>query len=87
MLNGLSSCVASLAFSRNGRILAWSGRGDGLVSLHDAITGDEAIRLVGHGAVVRGIVFTPDGKGVVTGGTDRTIKLWDMASLPLSARP
>ena len=78
MLGGLSNCVQSLAFSRDGRMLAWSGRRDGLVSLHDATTGAEVIRLVGHAAVVRGIAFAPDGTGLATGGADRTIKLWDV---------
>ena len=54
MLSGLSSCVSALAFSRDGRMLAWSGRGDGLVSLHDATTGAQAIRLVGHGGARAG---------------------------------
>jgi WD40 repeat protein/beta-lactamase regulating signal transducer with metallopeptidase domain len=77
-LGGLSNCAQALAFSRDGRMLAWSGRGDGLVSLHDTTTGAEVIRLIGHGAVVRGIAFAPDGNGLATGGADRTIKLWDV---------
>ncbi len=77
-LGGLSNCVQALAFSRDGRMLAWSGRGDGLVSLHDTTTGAEVARLVGHSAVVRGIAFAPDGTGLATGGADRTIKLWDV---------
>ena len=90
-MGGLSTCVAALAFSRDGRILAWSGRGDGLVSLHDAKTGAEVARLVGHGGLVRGIAFAPDGRALATGGADRTIKLWDMPatdlSMPMSRRP
>ncbi len=35
MLGGLSNCVQALAFSRDGRMLAWSGRSDGLVSVHE----------------------------------------------------
>jgi WD40 repeat protein len=42
------------------------------------MTGAEIIRLIGHGAVVRGIAFAPDGHGMATGGADRTIKLWDV---------
>ena len=77
-LGGLSNCAQALAFSRDGRMLAWSGRGDGLVSLHDSTTGAEVIRLIGHGATVRGIAFAPNGTGLATGGADRTIKLWDV---------
>ena len=86
MLGGLSTCVAALAFSRDGRMLAWSGRGDGLVSLHDATTGAEVVRLVGHGALVRGIAFAPDGMSLATGGADRTIKLWDVSSSDICRR-
>ena len=57
--------------------LAWSGRGDGLVSVHDATTGAELVRLVGHAAVVRSLAFAPGGRGLATGGADRTVKLWD----------
>ena len=49
-LGGLSQCVQAFAFSRDGRLLAWSGRGDGLVSLLDAKTGAEVVRLIGHSA-------------------------------------
>jgi len=77
-LGGLSNCVQALAFSRDGRMLAWSGRNDGLVSLVDATTGTEVVRLIGHSSVVRGIAFAPDGLGLATGGADRTIKLWDV---------
>ena len=59
------------------------------MSLHDATTGAEVVRLVGHGALVRGIAFAPDGTGLATGGDDRSIKLWDVPayepSLSLSA--
>jgi WD40 repeat protein/beta-lactamase regulating signal transducer with metallopeptidase domain len=85
-LGGLSSWVAALSFSRDGRMLAWSGRGDGLVSLHDTTTGAEVVRLVGHGAQVRGIAFAPDGRALATGGADRTIKLWDVPSSDSSLR-
>ena len=77
-LGGLGNCAEALAFSRDGRMLAWSGRSDGLVSLHDTTTGAEVVRLIGHGAVVRGIAFAPDGTGAATSGADRTIKLWDV---------
>ena len=61
-LGGLSNCAQALAFSRDGRTLAWSGRNDGLVSLHDTQSGAEIARLIGHSAVVRGIAFAPTGK-------------------------
>jgi WD40 repeat protein/beta-lactamase regulating signal transducer with metallopeptidase domain len=81
VLGGLSNCAQALAFSRDGRMLAWAGRSDGLVSIHDTTTGAEITRLVGHSAVVRGIAFAPDGSRLATGGADRTVKLWDVPVL------
>jgi WD40 repeat protein len=77
---GLPSCVQSLGFSRDGATLAWSGRGDGLVAIHDAKTGAEVARLVGHRNVVRSLAFSPDGLGLATGSADRTVRLWDLSS-------
>eukprot|EP00531_Pseudo-nitzschia_arenysensis_P015871 CAMPEP_0116156916 /NCGR_PEP_ID=MMETSP0329-20121206/23075_1 /TAXON_ID=697910 /ORGANISM="Pseudo-nitzschia arenysensis, Strain B593" /LENGTH=369 /DNA_ID=CAMNT_0003654007 /DNA_START=102 /DNA_END=1211 /DNA_ORIENTATION=- len=34
-------------------------------------------RLTGHDGPVQAIVFTPDGKWCLTGGLDRTVKLWN----------
>jgi WD40 repeat protein/beta-lactamase regulating signal transducer with metallopeptidase domain len=86
-MGGLGNCVQALSYSPDGGLLAWSGRGDGLVSLHDATTGQEVVRLVGHAAVVRGIAFAPDGGDLATGGADRTIKLWDVpGSAPARSR-
>jgi WD40 repeat protein/beta-lactamase regulating signal transducer with metallopeptidase domain len=83
MLGGLPGCVQSLGFSRDGRLLAWSGRGDGLVAVHDAATGSEVARLVGHRAAVRSLAFSPDGSGLATGGVDRAVRLWEV---PASGR-
>ncbi len=77
---GLPSCVQSLGFSRDGARLAWSGRGDGLVAIHDAKTGAEVARLVGHRNVVRSLAFSPDGLGLATGSADRTVRLWDLSN-------
>jgi WD40 repeat protein len=78
MVGGLPAYVQSLAFSKDSRMLAWSGRGDGLVALHDAMTGAEVARLVGHHGLVRDIAFAPDGKGLATASADKTVKLWEL---------
>ena len=35
---------------------------------------------LGHTASVCGVVFTPDGKSLVTSGADETVRLWDLAT-------
>ena len=42
--------------------------------------GREIARLEGHGAYVSSLVFQPDGKTLVTGGADQTIRFWDVPS-------
>ncbi|MFD8753242.1 hypothetical protein ACFV0O_20040 [Kitasatospora sp. NPDC059577] len=36
--------------------------------------------LIGHTGPVRSVVFSPDGKGLVTGSEDETARLWDVAA-------
>jgi WD40 repeat protein len=43
----------------------------------DAATGLELLVLKGHAGIVRSVVFSPDGKHIVTGSNDRTAKVWD----------
>jgi WD40 repeat protein len=81
VIGGLPCWAQSLAFSPDGRMLALGGRGDAIVALHDAASGAEVGRLVGHCGVVRDLAFSPDGRSLATAGTDRVIKLWE---LPLS---
>ena len=38
-------------------------------------------RLLGHRASLRSVAFTPDGKGLVSGSLDRTLKFWDVSGL------
>ena len=39
-----------------------------------------AAALEGHTSLVRSAAFSPDGKTLVTGGADRSIRLWDPAT-------
>ena len=44
----------------------------------DRITGSQTAILSGHTSMVKSLVFSPDGTLLVSGGQDKTIKLWDL---------
>jgi WD40 repeat protein len=46
--------------------------------------GQETLTLKGHGDAVWSVSFSPDGKRIVSGSLDRTVKVWDISSLDTS---
>lgn len=69
----------TLAFSPDGRKLA-VGYNEPVITIWDAATGKELIKLEGHTRFIRGVAFSPDGKKLASASTDGTAKLWDLAT-------
>ena len=71
--------VRSLVFSLDSRWIAAAFEYSTAVHLWDMRSGGTLTRLLGHGAFLVDVVFTPDGRALASGETDKRIKLWNMA--------
>lgn len=69
--------MMSLAYSPDGRFWA-AGSKLGPVILHNNVTG-RFRSLIGHEDGVCSLAFSPDGKCLITGSWDKTIRLWDLS--------
>lgn len=75
-LTGHIDVVRSVAFSRDGKILA-SGSYDGTAKLWDTATGRELANLRGGGPVHR-VAFAPDGRMLAASDGSGAIRCWDV---------
>jgi hypothetical protein len=53
---------------------------DKAITVVDAVTQREIIRIQGHTGVIRALALSADGKLLASGGMDKTICLWDLAT-------
>jgi WD40 repeat protein len=76
------SPVTRIVFSPDGSLMASAGkdRNDGVVTLWGVPSGKVVGTLTGHVRDVRALAFTHDGKTLATGGGDRSIRLWKVAT-------
>ena len=72
--------VNAVAWSDDGARLASASR-DKSVKVHDAGTWDLLANYQDHGAVVRGVSFTADGKQVLSAGSDNKLHRWEVEGL------
>ena len=49
-----------------------------------SVEGQETLTLKGHSWVVSSVSFSPDGKRIVSGSSDNTLKVWDISPLDTS---
>lgn len=84
VLSGVNPFVA--AFSSDGRFLATA---DTLhrVTVHDAATGRQRLRLAGHAETVFSVKFDRRGRRAVTAGADGQILVWDLPTVAAVEAP
>ena len=76
---GRAARHTSVAISPDGTTIATAGGDDGTIHLREAGTGKERATLTGHQNQVTALLFTPDGKGLVSASYDKTVKVWDVS--------
>ena len=74
---GTPNLFISVAFSDDGRFIA-AGNYDNSLWIWDSRTHRLVAKWQGHEGSVWCTQFTADGKGLISGGADKTVKYWDV---------
>ena len=67
-----------VAFSPDGRLAA-RGHGE-VIKVWDVASGQDRFELIGHTAAVKTLQFSADGRSLISGGSDGTVRLWNLQS-------
>jgi WD40 repeat protein len=73
-----TSRVEDVKFSSDGKKIITCG--DKTIKIWDITTGQQARVLKGHNSYVRAIDISRDGKKIVSGGSDKSIRIWNAES-------
>ncbi|MHB1423196.1 MAG: sigma-70 family RNA polymerase sigma factor [Gemmataceae bacterium] len=77
-LSNLPSEAALMAFSPDGRMLAWTGSKDSAIRLLETASGRERRLLTGHRGRITALAFSADGRRLLSGCNDTTALVWDL---------
>lgn len=72
--------ISSMALSPDGTRLAVGGDILGTISIFDVRRARLLVTLGGHSSGVSSLAWTPDGSRLISGSTDRTVRIWDSSS-------
>src|SRR5207237_37780 len=73
-----SRAALSLAFSPDGKRLAWGTSEDRSVKVWDLEAWQLRFTLTGQKDMTAGLAFSPDGRRLASASPDRTVRVWDM---------
>ena len=71
--------MSLLCYSPDGKMFATTSAKDPAIRLWESATGAERLRLPGHVDGTMTLAFAPDGRTLISGGTDATALVWDLA--------